>query len=86
MRVLVNERQLPVKKYLLKKMAAQGQSFQILQIWYQIQQEEDLASVETNVQIRNIRLQNIANLYIQLYHLIQAVNQAPVSTHQKIGK
>ena len=83
MRVLVNERQLPVKKYLLKKMAAQGQSFQILQIWYQIQQEEALASVETNVQMKIIRLQNIANLYIQLYHLIQAVNHAPVSTHQK---
>lgn len=83
MRVLVNERQLPVKKYLLKKMAAQGQSFQILQIWYQIQQEKALASVETNVQMKIIRLQNIANLYIQLYHLIQAVNQAPVSTHQK---
>ena len=82
MRVLVNERQLPVKKYLLKKMAAQGQSFQILQIWYQIQQEKALASVETNVQMKIIRLQNIANLYIQLYHLIQAVNQAPVPPHQ----
>ena len=63
-------------------MAAQGQAFQILQIWYQIQQEEALASVETNVQMKIIRLQNIANLYIQLYHLMQAVNQAPVPPHQ----
>ena len=60
-------------------MAAQGQqqAFQILQVYWQIQQEEALAAVESNVQVKIARLQNIANLYVQLHQLIQAVNQAP---------
>ena len=76
--VLTNECRFPVKIIflLMKKMAAQAQAFEILQIWYQIQQEEALAAVELNVEII-ARLQNIANMYLELNQLIQAVNQAP---------
>ena len=77
--VLTNECRLPVKIIflLMKKMATQAQAFEILQIWYQIQQEEALAAVELNVEIKIARLQNIANMYLELNQLIQAVNQAP---------
>ena len=81
--VLANECPLPVKILLMKKMAAQAQAFEILQIWYQIQQEEALAAVELNVEIKIARLQNIANMYMELNQLIQAVNQAPPPPAQK---
>ena len=52
-----------------------AQAWQIYQLDYQIQQEEALIAVETNIQVKIARLQNLANLYIQLNQLIPTVNQ-----------
>ena len=50
--------------------AVQDYEFRKAELWYKIWQEETLLAVETDVQKKIARAENVANLYLQLAILI----------------
>ena len=50
--------------------AMQDYEFRKAELWYKIWQEETLLAVETDVQKKIARAENVANLYLQLPILI----------------
>ena len=50
--------------------AVQDYEFRKAELWYKIWQEETLLAVETDVQKKIVRAENVANLYLELAILI----------------